>query len=277
MSLRLTRYWMLLFLSLIAGRDAVRGAFEPFAEGARSAGRGEAVAACSGDAWIVFLNPAALSTLTGRTLSLTIVPHRFGLKELGRASFVYVEPLLWGVLSLGGTRAGFELYRELTLRGACGVSIPGDLSIGLAVTWYHLSIAGYGSAWTVGVDAGLRLDLSDGIAWGVAASNINAPAIGRAKEEIPRGFSTGVVVSPLEAVQLSLDLTKEDRYPPSLRVGVEVSVLEMLALRCGTSTDPSNLSCGLGLSWGFVQIDYALTDHPVLGMTHFFTCSLSLE
>jgi len=277
MALRPTYFWIPCSLCLFAARHAAHGAFEPFAEGARSAGRGEAVAACSGDVWIVFLNPAVLPTVGERRLSVTVVPHRFGLRELGRAAFVYAEPFPWGCLSLGGTKSGFDLYKELTLKGACGFNLAGDLQLGIALTWYHLSIAGYGSAWTVGVDAGLRLLLSEVFACGVAASNINAPAVGSAREKIPQAFSTGIMASPLESVHLSLDLIKDVRFPACLKMGVEVSLLETLALRCGTSTDPSMVACGLGLTALFMQIDYAMTYHSVLGMTHLFTFSLSLE
>ncbi|MGB5872831.1 MAG: hypothetical protein WBG01_08600 [Bacteroidota bacterium] len=277
MALRRKSFWILSSLCLFMAPETARSAFEPFAEGARSAGRGEAVAACAGDAWIAFLNPAALPTVKERMLGLTLVPDRFGLRELGRAAFVYVEPFPWGGLSLGGTKTGFELYRELAVRVACGVSLPGAFQIGIALTWYHLWIARYGSAWTVGVDAGLRVVLSDGFTYGVTASNINAPVIGSAREKLPQAFSTGIMVSPLESVHLSLDLAKDVRFPASLRMGVEISMLEMLALRCGTSTDPSMVACGLGVTALFMQIDYAMTYHSVLGMTHFFTFSLSLE
>jgi hypothetical protein len=269
--------WIPCSLSLLVSRESAQSAFEPFAEGARSAGRGEAVAACAGDAWIVFVNPAVLPTVSGRTLAFALVPHRFGLRELGRAGFVYVEPFSWGGFSLGGTKTGFELYRELTLRGACGISLPGGVHIGIALNWYHLRIAGYGSAWTAGLDAGLRVHLSDRFTYGVAASNINAPAIGSAREKIPQGFSTGIALHPLDGVYLSLDLTKDVRFPASLKMGVEFSILEMLALRCGTSTDPTTVACGLGFTAPFIQIDYAMTYHSVLGMTHVFTLSLSLE
>jgi len=277
MTSRRNIFWILSPLCLFVLRATAWSAFEPFAEGARSAGRGEAVVACAGDAWIAFLNPAALPTVKERRLGLTLVPHRFGLKELGRAAFVYLEPFPWGGLSLGGTKTGFELYRELAVRGACGISLPAGIQIGIALTWYHLRIAGYGSASTVGLDAGLRVVLSDGFTYGVTASNINAPLIGRAREKLPQAFSTGIMIRPLESVHLSLDLAKDVGHPASLKMGVEISMLEMLALRCGTSTDPSTVACGLGITPLFMQIDYALTYHPVLGMTHFFSFSLSLE
>jgi hypothetical protein len=261
---------------LVVAPAPVRSAFERHAEGARPAALGEAVVASSGDPWATFLNPAVLATIRQRTFGVSLVPQRFGLPELGRATFIGIQPLVWGGISIGGTKSGFELYHEAAVRGACALRLLERFQFGIAITWYHLAIAGYGSAWTLGVDAGLRVVLSDRLTYAVAMSNVNAPVIGSAREKLPQGFFTGLTFIPVKGVQLNLDIAKDVRYPPTVKLGMECVLLDALALRCGTSTDPSIIAFGVGVSASFFTIDYAMDYHSVLGATHFFSVSLQL-
>ncbi|MCK5571756.1 MAG: hypothetical protein KAJ12_03310 [Bacteroidetes bacterium] len=261
---------------LVIVPEPARGAFEGNAEGARPAALGEAVIASSGDAWAAFLNPAVLATIRQRTFGVSLVPQRFGLPELGRAAFIGVQPFVWGGISIGGTKSGFELYQEVAVRGGCALRLLEKFQFGIAITWYHLAIAGYGSAWTLGVDAGLRVVLSDRLTYAVAMSNINAPVIGSAREKIPQRFFTGLTFIPLKGVQLNLDIAKDVRYPATVKLGMEYVLLDALALRCGTSTDPSIAAFGVGVSASLITIDYAMDYHSVLGATHFFSISLRL-
>ena len=160
------------------------------------------------------------------------------------------------------------------------LSYAGDIgdvfSIGGTVHYYHLSIERYGSAQTFGVDLGLLARLSDQIQWGFAAFNVNAPTIGRAKEELPQVYVTGLAYSPVPAGAITVDIEKDIRFPAELHLGVEYKLLDLVALRAGTTSDPSVLSAGLGIHYSFVQLDYAFTDHAELGATHQVSLSLYL-
>ncbi|MEK7249604.1 MAG: hypothetical protein AAB209_04195, partial [Bacteroidota bacterium] len=139
-----------------------------------------------------------------------------------------------------------------------------------------LSIQNYGSASTIGIDVGVLVDISDEVRWGFAAFNLNAPTIGAAKEKLPQVFSTGVTYNPIQEAIIAASIVKDIRYPTELHIGVEYSLMEMIALRAGTTSDPNTLNAGVGIHYSFVQVDYAFSSHSELGMTHQFSLSLKL-
>jgi len=253
-----------------------QAAFEHLAQGSNSVAMGGASVAELGNPWAAFSNPGGLAALDGRILSLFYSPQPFGLKELARGSFSFVEPTTIGTFAASGSRYGFELYREVDIQASFGRMINDMFSAGMSVHYYHLSIERYGSAQAIGVDVGLLAHLTDQIRWGFAAFNVNAPTIGRAKEKLPQVFSTGVAYSPLPEITLAVDLEKDIRYPVELHAGVQYLLLDLLAARVGTTGNPSLLSAGLGIHLSIAQLDYAFADHEDLGPTHQVSLSLYL-
>jgi hypothetical protein len=253
-----------------------QAAFEHIARGSNAIAMGGASAASLGNPWTAFSNPGALTTLDGRILSLHYSPQPFGLKELAHGSFSYVEPTGFGTFAVSGSRFGFDLYREIDLQVSYGAIVTDFFSAGTSIHYYHLSIERYGSAQTFGIDVGLLAILTEQVRWGFAAFNVNAPTIGSAKERLPQIFVTGVAYSPIPEAVLVADLEKDIRYPVELHFGLEYKLLELLALRAGTTGDPSMLSAGLGIHYSVVQLDYAFTNHSELGATHQFSLSLAL-
>ena len=252
------------------------GAFEPQMPGGRSVALGGGGVAAPLDTWSAFTNPGTLATLPSRSLALMYAPQQFGLPELARGAFSYVEPTGIGTFALSGTRFGFTLYREVEFRLSFGTPITPAFSVGASVDYYHLTIEHYGSASTFGLDVGMVLSVTDEVRWGFAAMNINAPTLGEEKEKLPQVFSTGVSYQPFPEAAIVIDIVKELQFPAELRVGVEYTVLDLIALRGGTSSDPSLLCAGVGLHYSLLQLDYAFTNHVDLGATHQVSLSVDL-
>jgi hypothetical protein len=254
----------------------LNAAFEHLQSGSGIAAMGGASVAVGQNPWSVFSNPATMTGLDGRTLSFSYVPSPFGLKELAHGAFSFVEPTSAGSFALSGSRFGFELYREVDLQLSYAKDLSDLLCVGATVHYYHLSIERYGSAQTFGFDIGFLAHLSDQIRWGFTAFNVNAPTIGSAKEELPQVYVTGLAYSPLPDGAIMVDIEKDIRFPVELHIGVEYKLLDLVALRAGTTSDPAILSAGLGIHYSFVQLDYAFTDHAELGATHQASLSLYL-
>ena len=261
-------------LTLVCVCCEAYAAFEHLAQGSGSIAMGGASVAARGNQWASFSNPGGLTTIDTRVLSLCYSPRPFGLKELSRGSFSYIEPTTIGSFAASGSRFGFDLYREIDLNISYGTAINDLLSVGAAVHYYHLSIERYGSTQTLGVDLGFVAQLSDQVRWGCVAYNVNGPTIGKAKEKLPQVFTTGIAYSPIPEATIVADLEKDIRYPLELHAGVQYLLLDLLALRAGTTNDPSMLSAGLGIRYSFIQLDYAFTNHAELGPTHQFSLSL---
>lgn len=250
------------------------GAFERVTSSSRSVAMGGASIAATNQIACTTSNPSLVACPTCCVLSLEYVPQIFGLSELSQSSVTCSIPTSIGAFAFSGTTFGFDLYREVTLTATYACHVGDELMVGVSLDWYHLSIRDYGSAATIGADVGLVATLTEQIHWGFSARNVNAPAIGGEDERLPRVFSTGFTYQPAAEVTIALDLVKDILYPTELHIGTEYSILELLDVRCGTSSDPSTYSAGVGVRYSFFRLDYAFSNHEDLGMTH--QCALSI-
>jgi hypothetical protein len=233
--------------------------------------------ASSGAVWAPFTNPAALASLTSRTLALSHVPRPFGLPDLARSALAYVEPLSFGTVAVTVQRYGCPLYRELTAGMQFGTLIEENWSAGVGVNLFSVVIAGYGSAVTAGIDAGLAVDFTDDLRAGIAALNVNAPSIGRARERLPQMLTIGLCYRPMDGVALTGDVVKDLRYPPDFIAAVEIAPVKMVRFSAGSGTEPSLFRAGVEVAYSFVEAGYVYTSHPDLGGTHQFSLVLSLS
>lgn len=266
----------LLVLAVLLATETAEAAFERMGVGASSTGMGGALTGVPGHEWSAFFNPAGFSLLAERMLSVSYVPQPFGLNELAHGAFSFAEPAQVGTFAVSGNRLGFELYREVTLTGSFSTTPSDGFHAGINVNYFSLSIAGYGTAGVLGLDAGVLVELTGDVSWGARASNINSPTIGEAKERLPQVFAAGVSYKPLHEATLAVDFVKDIRYPVEVRMGLEYRLLDIVHLRAGSVTEPSSLHAGVGVAYQFLQLDYAITDHPDLGMTHQFSVSIRL-
>lgn len=174
------------------------------------------------------------------------------------------------------TRTGFSLYREITATAVVAKSFGGIVSAGCNINYDHLSIAGYGSAFTIGIDVGATVQITDDVRWGFSLLNINRPTIGKEKDDLPQLYLTGATCDLLPTASVSFTIIKDVRYPASIRTGVRFSPLEFVDLRFGASSDPSRYFAGIGIHYSSVSIDYSVATHVELGLTHSIGVSLSL-
>ncbi len=265
-----------LLFALCLLHQSAFSAFERMNHGSRAAAMGNSLVALSANEWSALVNPAGLGTIHERTLSLFYVPQPFEIKELSHGAVSYIEPTSFGTFAVSGSRLGFELYKETRIALSYSDELASSVKAGATVNYYSVSIQNYGAAGTFGIDVGLLVDISDQLKWGFAAFNLNAPKIGAAKEKLPQVFSTGITFSPVGEAVIAASVVKDVRFPVELHMGVEYSLLQMIALRAGTTSDPNTLNAGIGIRYSFAQFDYAFSSHGELGMTHQFSLSLKL-
>lgn len=261
---------------LLAGASTADAAFERNVHGSRSAAMGGAFVAVRGNEWSAFTNPAALKTIAARSLAIFYSPTIFEMKELSHTAASYIEPTSFGTFALSASRFGLDLYNESRAALSYGDEIAIGVNIGLTLNYYSLSIQNYGSAGAFGVDLGILMDVADEVQWGFAALNLNVPKISAAKEKLPQLFSTGVAYSPFKEATLAASLRKDLRYPVEVQLGLEYEFIEMIAVRAGTSSEPSILNAGVGIRYAFVRLDYAFSSHAEIGITHQFSLALNL-
>ena len=243
-----------------------------FAEGgARVLALGRAGVALGAEPW-GHTNPAAPAALAVRRLGLQ-ASQAFGLSELGLASAAAAAPTPAGVVTASARAYGFSERRETRVVAGLARPVPlgpaRRLDLGASVGLESASTAGFDSATTVLVNVGVQADLAPGLRAGLAARNLLGLADDdpRASAATVPGVTAGLAYRPAPNAVLVLDADQDLDLGLSTRAGVEVAVVEALAVRLGVSTGPVRLAGGVGVAVGALRADVAVERHESLGLT----------
>ncbi len=249
--------------------------FELLDIGAKPISLGGAFTSLANNSNAVYYNPAGISQLPFREISIFYSPAPFGLKELANGSVNYVEPTKYGAFGLSAKTYGFELYKEITATVTYANNYRNKIFYGANVNYYNLKIQNYGSASTIGIDIGVLAYITDFLRWGFSAFNLNRPSIGTQKDKLPQVYRTGVSVQPRNDLNFVLDIEKDTRYTTSVKAGVEYSLYNMIDLRAGIGTEPTRFSGGVGIYYSLFEIGYGFYNHQDLGLTHQGTITIN--
>lgn len=163
---------------------------------------------------------------------------------------------------------GGSSYRENQLGGSLAYRITENAALGLSLNGFHLGIDRYGSAAAVGLDIGILSKPAEWVSLGLAAVNLNRPAIGSCREELSQSLSFGTALRPLEQITVSAELYCQRDWPCQVRIGQEYRCRNLLSIRTGFSDRPNTISLGFGVAVGDLRLDYAARTHPDLGLSH---------
>ncbi len=221
----------------------------------------------SPEAW-ANLNPAALATARGR--ARLYADQGFGLAELRTGALDLSYPFAFATLGVGAQTLGFDDFRvsnlSVTAARAFRLGTRRTFDAGVSVVVHHAQVEGYGSGVAVAFDAGLRVELLPELDAGFSGRNLTGAQIA-GKEPVPQVLTVGLAYAPSDRFRVLLDAVEDTRFPTSVRGGVEVWVVDALALRTGVGTEPTLFSAGAGLRLGTLRADLAATRHDVLGWT----------
>ncbi len=242
--------------------------FENSDLGARAIGMGGAFTSLSDNSLAIFFNPSGLGQVTSREISAFYAPSPYGVSDISTASLTYAEPLKFGTLGLGFKTYGSSLYRETNGIVSFGKSYLGKFFYGANINYYSLSIQGYGSASSFGVDLGAMAYITKYLRWGFFGKNLTGSKIGASGEKLAQVYKTGFNFHPATDLNLTLEAEKDVRYPLSIKGGFEYSIMDYIDLRAGVSSEPSVFTAGVGFNYNLFQLDYAIYNHTDLGITH---------
>ncbi len=250
------------------------------AAGARDAALTGASAASSGpasdrvDLWSGS-NPAGWSNLRGFAAAIHVA-ELYGLDELRLGAVQAGFNVRKAAIVTGVRTFGYKSYRETVFTSGLarafhwGTYRP--FHAGIRIRYHRTTIPAYGSASAYALSTGLVLPVAPGTDVGLAAENMMVLAGGLA-QELPRRLHAGVSISA-GTVLLLAGASKEVRTPLAARFGIEVHLVDVLALRAGYSLEPPRFASGIGLHLDSLTIDVAAERHFVLGWTP--SCSVGL-
>lgn len=220
-------------------------------------------------------NPAANAARPRRMVSF-FARESFGLAPLRYGSVSGTWPWDWGVLSGGVGTFGGDAYRELHyslgIARSLHLGTSRSVHVGLTGRYHHTHVDGYGNAGAIGLNAGLLLFLLPSLYFGAHATNLNGPALVEG-EPLPQTLAVGLQYREGPRVLVLIDVFKDLSFPPSVRGGLEVRPIPLLALRAGITTAPTRFTGGVGLHLGRIRAHLAAEQHRELG----WSPSASLE
>ncbi|MCJ7813147.1 hypothetical protein MUP95_07520 [bacterium] len=266
--------FLFLFILQMAIIDSVYGGFEDFSFGGRAASMGSAYVAVANGPETIFFNPAGLSQSNKTSLSF-FSSRLYGLKELTVEALSSIFPTRYGRLGLTIQTFGNALYRENTFAFGWGYPFSNTIHLGILIRTVQLQIEKYGSEIALAIGGGCLLQFTDQLIWGISAMNINQARIGKQKDPIPRITRLGISYRATKNTLLSLEVDKDSRVPLEMKGGLEICPVPELSLRCGFGRDPSYVSAGIGVLWNIFSCDYGLSIHPILGITHHGSLTIS--
>lgn len=288
---------MMALMALTINVEAARvgGTVPLFNQGAggRAMGMGGANVALANDASAVFWNPATLTNLQDRTFSLMYLPlpegtsynfAAFGWPTVDYGTFS-VAAFLLSTSDIerrdetGRQLGTFSANEQMFLLGY-GKRINDYFALGATVKLVGQSFDN-ASAYGAGGDIGLKISLSDQIAFGLNAQNLLAPKIriDRDEETLPITFKAGAgVILPLSQgrhmLSIEADVDKTEDTDMGFHAGGELAFLNQYFIRAGYDVDQINL--GAGLKFKFVKFAYTFRTQDYFDAQHRLSLDISL-
>ncbi len=257
--------YLYLFLIYLASANSLLGQYNA---GARQISLANSDVALSDDVFSLFNNPAGLSQLKWREIGLYYSPAPFGLSELANGYIAYNEPFSFGSIAIGGMSYGFDLYRESKLVLGYSYNYNDKFFAGASINYHTYSIKNYGNTGVLYFDVGGLAFITNEFSWGFSITNINRATVANEDDQIPTIISTGICYRLVNQLSLNLALEKDISFSPSVRFGIDYSIIKYLSLRIGASNFPSRFTGGIGINYSLFKLDYAVFTHPDLGLTH---------
>lgn len=242
---------------------------------------GRAGTALEGEVWGEF-NPAAWAALERNTADV-FASQAFGISELRVVALAAAAPTRYATFAANARTYGFSDFREtrIGLGASRGFSLSASraIDVGLSASMHNISIDGFGSTSTISASAGAQVDVLPALRAGLHARNVSR--IGRSEDsDLASPLSTapalaaGLAFRASEHALVVLDAEKDLDFPVAIRAGLEVWVINALAIRGGFATGlsssdgaPTRLSGGIGVRSGMIHADIAAEYHETLGLT----------
>lgn len=235
--------------------------------GASSAGMGGYTATLT-DIWSANNNQAGLGFV--KDLSAGIYyENRFLLKETGYKAGAFVFPVKTGAFGVSVTSFGFELYNETKAGLSYGQRFGDKFSMGVQMNYLNTQLTQeYGSKTTVTGAVGLIAKLSKELSLGVHVYNPSRSKLADYdNERVPTIMKLGLDYRFSDKVMLGVETEKDMNYDAVVKAGLEYHITEVLFLRGGISTNPTQSAFGFGILLKDFKLDLSSSFHQTLGMT----------
>ncbi len=235
--------------------------------GANSTGMGGYNVTLS-DCWSTNNNQAGLGFVTSVSGAL-FYENRFLLKETSYRAGVFVMPVKTGAFGVSVASFGYELYAETKAGLSYGQRFGERFALGVQLNYLNTKLSQeYGTQNSITGAIGLIAKLNNELSLGVHVYNpTRTPLAEYDTEKIATIMKLGLAYQFSDKVMLGIATEKNLNYTAIVKVGVEYHITELLYLRGGISTNPSQYSFGFGMQLQHFKIDLSSSFHQTLGTT----------
>lgn len=220
----------------------------------------------------VWQNPAGLAGAPPWRLSSTL-SRPFGLAELASGQLGASRSWRTAGLAAACCYYGCSACREITTACGLGHAFAPGLAFGLTLRHLRIAIERYGTASALLCDFGGQLRCSGRLCAGFCLRNLGNAVIGRCREELAQSLQSGFAYTASPSTSINADLVLEKGQTIALHCGAEYLLDERLALRAGFNSAGQRFAAGFALQLQALDIEYSVTTHPWLGLSH--QCGLS--
>jgi len=257
---------LFLFINLFLTID-VFAQMTNYAMGGRSWGMGNAAVTLQ-DGWAIYNNPAGIANLE-RIEAFGGYENRFGVTAFQTFGVGAVLPLSFGTVGLQVSRFGDAIYSEQKIGLAYAHELSG-VSLGLKINYIQLAFQDLNSTGNITFEFGGISTIIPNLSFAAHIYNFSQSELESEfeSERVPVILKAGLAYNPVESVLITIETEKDVDFPATFKAGLEYAIIPKVFLRTGLQTEPFINHFGVGFNAEKFNIDYALTTHPQLGLSH---------
>lgn len=225
------------------------------------------------DAWSGFRNQAGLAYVTDISLSAHY-QNPFILPENSTKALAIGIPVMKGTIGLDYSLFGYTHFFESRTGLAFGKKFGNRLSAGIQINYLMIhQSADYGNMHALVPEGGMLAQPLDKLYIGFHIFNPVQQHYPQHHEQmIPAVLQVGLGYFITDNVFLSVEAEKEKKEKQVIKAGFEYRMIRCFALRLGVSTaEISRYAMGIGYSFKRIDLDFAVSRHPQLGLTPYVT------
>lgn len=220
------------------------------------------------DVWSAHHNQAALAFLDKPAIGL-FAENRYGLSELGLQAGTFAYPTASGTFGITLSHFGYELYNESKVGVSFAKSFGKRFATGIQIGYVNKHFGDlYGNQGAPVAEIGFFAEPYDNFFIGAHIFNLTRAKIADYNDErLPTILRAGMGFKLSERLLIITEGEKDLTTKLLFRAGIEYLFLEQLYIRSGISSNPNEISFGIGYKTTRIRADIAFTTHQVLGIS----------
>ncbi len=213
-----------------------------------------------------FSNQAGLANLTAFAASVT-GERRFALNELSTLAAAAAYPTIAGTFAFHVQYYGFQDYNEQKVGLAYARKLGERFSAGAQISYLRTNIPFYGNSGLPVAEIGIQAAVAKNI---LVSTHLVSPFRSEITEgeNLPTILRIGMTWTASEKVALTAQVDKDIDFDARVRAGLDYMVSEIIHLRVGVASNPTQLGVGFGLEMkNGLALDFASGYNQLLGFT----------